>query len=66
MEKVRYSFFLNAGSMLMRSSLETLEFVNRVREYGEAKQGLSEQDCMRDAIELGYETTESGRSGLAG
>ncbi|OZJ01381.1 hypothetical protein BZG36_05721 [Bifiguratus adelaidae] len=45
-------FPLNAGSMLMRAHPRTLEFISRVRAYGDANPDLSEQDCIRDLINL--------------
>lgn len=44
------SFQLNAGSMVVRSRPSALAFLNIVRNYRDANQGLSEQDCIRDVI----------------
>jgi len=43
-------FQLNAGSMLMRARPSTLDFLNRVRSYGDSHKDLSEQDCIRDLV----------------
>ncbi len=56
------SFPLNAGSMIMRSSPDTLHFIERVRAYGEAHRDLSEQDCMRDLIEADWKVTEESKA----
>ena len=44
------SFQLNAGSMLVRSRPSALDFMNRVRVYGDEHRDLSEQDCIRDIV----------------
>jgi mannan polymerase II complex MNN10 subunit len=36
--------------MLVRSSPSALDFLNRVRAYGDKKRDLNEQDCIRDVI----------------
>jgi mannan polymerase II complex MNN10 subunit len=44
------SFQLNAGSMLVRSSQSSFEFLSRVRKYGDEHTKLNEQECIRDII----------------
>lgn len=44
---------------MVRSSQRALDFLNRVRKYGDAHQSLNEQECIRDLLQQDYGLTKA-------